>query len=317
MNLELLISYSLLFSILFLVSGTGFSAPAIALVCEIVAWKKDRKFWDKFALQIARLGLICSIIFLLLISTALILDHYYWQLLTKPLRSLSLPHLIMPLSLFILGLLFLITYWGTWKKLKKKKIAHLLIGLASTLSLGATFYLLQKTSFKLLTAEPFALLNSIFWFHWIKTFLAPVSPFFWPLFTQSILIILGSVGISGLIYLLLRREKDLFGRDYYRWAVPFAARWSFIFPLNVLCYLWIYLLSPAEFKLLFLSSRFSLSCGIGLILSLFCTLIWSTILRNSNPLRLKGRIIGSAFLIWTALASFALSTYLGLWPWLL
>jgi hypothetical protein len=317
MDLGLLITFSLLFAALFLLTGIGFSAPAVAVFCEAFSWKGKRKFWGKFAQQLSRLGLICLSIFLLLLILGLSWDCYAQGLLLSPLSNLSLPQLILPFSLLILGFALLLVYWASWKRLKKKKTAHFFLGLISALSLACTFYLIEKITIKLLTAEPFAHLDPSRWFHWLKTFQAPVSPFFWPFFVQSILVILGASGILGLIYLILRREKDVFGRDYYRWAAPFAAKWSFIFLPQILTYLWTYSIRPSDLKNSFLSIWFAFPCGLGLLLSLFAAIIWVTVINNPNPLRLKGRIVASAFLSWMALASCVLGTTAGLWPSLL
>jgi hypothetical protein len=94
-------------------------------------------------------------------------------------------------------------------------------------------------------------------------------------------------------YLILRRNKDDFGRDYYRFALPQAARWGLA------------LLAPAAIAVGWLGFRgmiWTPLLGASMAVAGGAALIgvWlnARAIRSHHPLRLKGGALTACLLAW-------------------
>jgi hypothetical protein len=115
----------------------------------------------------------------------------------------------------------------------------------------------------------------------------------WPLLALWLPLSLCLAAAIGQCYLLLRRNADDWGRDYYRFAAPFLAKWHLVCGLVVLLVLiWLYASLKGVFNLhlpqIFYAGLTSAAClGLAMILSLFVSI-------SENPMRLKLSMIGVA-----------------------
>jgi hypothetical protein len=134
----------------------------------------------------------------------------------------------------------------------------------------------------------------------------PATSLFWPLLGSSLCLSAGLCGVAALLYLLLRRTRDDFGRDYYVFALKLAAR-SAAVPLLLLlpCLAWLVAAMPDELKALALTGQTAWAGGIGALLFAACAGGLALVARSQNPLRLKGLIVGTGLGAWAGLTLLA------------
>lgn len=133
------------------------------------------------------------------------------------------------------------------------------------------------------------------------------SPETWGYFAQFALLSLGAGGAFTLIYLLIRRNRDDYGRDYYAYGAKFASKWSFGFVLASIapwaftaCKL-VPMIQAMEGKAL----CFGLM-GAYTAFVLIAAVIYAAVGRSATPMRHKPAMILGTICLWLALASFAM-----------
>lgn len=192
--------------------------PIIAFVSEIMARMYKKTFMDKFALQMTRLGLLSMAIFWVAAATLAVLT---WQQ-NPVIREWAVsraPYLAAVIGTGLTGTLLFIAYFLSWKNLKKKKSVHL------------TLVILAIGCLKLLFWGPTILGRLQFTSAWnspLSGLPVAASPL-WPLTILWIPLSVTLTAVLGLIYLVIRRNVDDFGRDYYKFTAAFCARWC-LFP---------------------------------------------------------------------------------------
>ncbi|MGM0424117.1 MAG: hypothetical protein ACQEQX_04230, partial [Thermodesulfobacteriota bacterium] len=281
--------------------GAFCAAPLIAAISQIQARLKGLRLLDNFALQICRMGLACLVLYILfclaLAAYLLQLPLEFWpqvfntQAVYPPLAGLLWGGAI-------LGLLVLY-----WKSLKQQKWLRLTLALLS--ALGFWFFVLSSLNLKLwvLKLPVEASATSPSW----QQLLLPEQPYlFWSLLGQFLCLALGACGLGAMLYFLLRRTKEDFGRDYYRFAQHLAAKWSLVFILQIPFWAlvffrlrpWQKLLQNTLEQFLVAGALLFLVAGIALGLRL---------LRSQHPMRLKLSPVGCALLAWLGWSCLCLS----------
>lgn len=280
--------------------------PFVAMLSEFWGWSKRKKFMDKFALQVTRLSLICVAMWVILALVVVIWSYYssFWNILIEIPRN----YFYLSAGTFSLGVLFLIIYFMSWRSLNKHKFVHLIFSLFSIICLWSFFYISFNYALQFILQSKKVgtdtCLISVF------TGLSATYPIIWPFTSQFILLVFGGTGALSLLYILLRRKKDNFGRDYYRYALASAAKWSFVFPAQVITLVWIDYLVKDQIQFFALPLSFILPFAGLLVCFLILVFLWLRVLRSTIPLRFKGSILFSAVLSW---ASLSLYTYSCLW----
>ncbi len=101
-----------------------------------------------------------------------------------------------------------------------------------------------------------------------------------------------SIAIAGSVsafYLMIRRNKDDYGRDYYKFAIPVSAKWGYSYLVGIIFLviqtLWVY----KEIKTI----PIEIFCSIGALIlligiELFCGI---KLIKSQHPIRLKEIII--------------------------
>jgi hypothetical protein len=103
-------------------------------------------------------------------------------------------------------------------------------------------------------------------------------------------------------YLLLRRNKDDFGRDYYRFAMGRAALLGLILPLPVaIGAAWLGLCGLAR------SPDVATPLAVAGVAALAAVWLNARVMRSRHPLRLKGEVIAACLLAAILDAALALS----------
>jgi hypothetical protein len=219
-TMVLLALYSLL---VLAAAGSTVVAPA----SEMLAKARKKVFLDKCGMQLADLGSLLGLCILLGSATGTGVLLY-----TTPLfrQAYAWPPALAGAAAAALAVLLLLVYRFTWKPLKKRKGVHVPLGLLSLVaSLAALMLVLAVKRQFLLQGMPApdaaaSVADSL------RDLLA-ISPTsaFWILLAQALLLLPTATGALGLVYLLLRRNRDDFGRDYYNFALPYSAKWA-LFP---------------------------------------------------------------------------------------
>ncbi len=280
--------------------------PFVAMLSEFWGWRKRKKFMDKFALQVTRLSLICVAVWVIMAIVGVIWSYYssFWDILIEISRN----YVYLSAGAFSLGVLFLIIYFMSWKSLNKHKFAHLIFSLFSIICLWSFFYISFNCALQLiLKSEKDGTATCLIP---VFTGLSVTYPIIWPFTSQFILLVFGGTGALSLLYILLRRKKDDFGRDYYRYALASSAKWSLVFPAQVITLVWIYYLVKEQIQFFAWPLSFFLPFASLFVCLFVLVFLWLRVLKSTIPLRLKGSILFSAVLSW---ASLSLYTYSCLW----
>ncbi len=269
--------------------------PLVSAAGGFFKTKRIKIFLDKFGQQTTTFALLGGgYVFLLTVLAAVALPFaapesatffFAWPL---PLFPLAIP--------LVVGATLFLVYRGLWQRMKNSKSAHSLIGIASGLALFAALYALVST-FRLYSLHaPLPLSGWDF-------FVPPQNAFFWPILFGVMTLALCLAGGFGGLYLVARRTKDDFGRDYYGFTLKLAARWAFFAGLvhlaalgHIYNGLWPFATVHAASDLLF----WAMAASLGLwVLAL---ILWGVTAFSSYALRLKWALLTAPSLAVAALA---------------
>ncbi|MEF8823723.1 MAG: hypothetical protein V5A14_03055 [Desulfohalobiaceae bacterium] len=266
-----------------LVTGTMVSAFA----AEAAYGLGRGKFRDKFGQQAAAMGPKVLLLFLLLVAPPIAWGLSFAE---DPLGLALSPGgrvLQMALAPLLAGWLGMTVYSGSWVALRRSKGLHRLLGGASLLGLLAGLYTCLNIGAAWMLGDG-TTASSLWRMVWL-----PVSWGVWPVWAALVGNGVGAAGVLGMGYLILRRNKDDFGRDYYRFALARAARWGLGLLLPVLiAAAWLGFRGVAWTPVL------TASLAVVAIAVLALVLLSARVMRSRHPLRLKGEIIAACLLAW-------------------
>ncbi len=265
-----------------LLAALFWGAPAIALVSELIGIVSAKPFPVRAARQMSRMALGGHILFWLTAAACAIplFSHPFWRS-----EFVNANRLLLTASaaLPFFGSIALAGYDLGWKGARERKALHLLLGCVANVPIKYGYWALAGTA--LLFFRGVNVDN--------QAFLPPWGSALWPLMGLWLPLSLCLAAGIGLCYLLLRRNADDWGRDYYRFAAPFLAKWHLACGLIVLAMLiWLYASLKGVFNLhlpqIFYAGMASVaSLGLAMILSFFVS-------ANENPMRLKVSMVGAA-----------------------
>jgi hypothetical protein len=288
---HLLFSQAALASVLMLLFAGFWGCPFLALVCEMAGRITKRIFLDKLALQLTRLGI--------LIHTGIWLGctagfAALWYTHPQEILALTGPftRILWPTwGIGLVGTGLFIAYFVTWKQLKKeRKPLHMLLGLGGFVLIKPLCWvpaLIARTRF--LEASE----------HMVPA-IPPVNSLFWPMGVQWAFMALTLTAVLGSLYLLIRRNRDDFGRDYYKFALPVCAKWA-LFPVvaDLATCVWLAVMVAPSIPVV--SAPLWAALALREVSLFLCILIWVVIIRTATPLRFKGMILTSGLFAWTFL----------------
>lgn len=266
-------------------------APFIAVFSEIVAKKKKKIFYDKYAQQIASMGLTTGVFSLFGIAAGLFTlvgnEPGGQTMLINPASGL-----VPVYASILLEAVFMILYCTTWKRLKKNKPVHVTFGILSVLSSVLVLYTSLSAILFWLVAGPGTSTVLPLYLAQIPPSLAHLVP---PLAAMGMFLALALATGLSLTWLVIRRNKDDFGRDYYKFSMNYAALLALIFTLCLVApSAWIAVLFKPEFLMAKLMGGYILFLAPALILST----IWIFVMRSQAPLRLKPAVFLSILFLW-------------------
>lgn len=286
--------------------------PGVAAVTESLTFQKHRAFYRKCARQISQVPFGLGLMLFTLIGTAAMIGLLQFRPELMEAEQVWRPLLIIALPLAAMFLLTL--YVTTWKKLNKLKKLHLALGYMAALACLAVLFLfflflvsLQRPiEMDMLLVNPGVLLGAL-WAEYLA------SPSLWLLTVY--LVFLGIAAGTGLsqLWLIMRRYKDDYGRDYYSFAMRYCARLALVFTLlSTITAGWLFWTLWQSMPSVFLQpqDRGVLLVAFGLPIS--CCILWLCIIKSETPMRHKpGAFFACLFLFISLCAQtlFYLSTF--------
>lgn len=268
----------------------AFGSPVVAVLGELAGKSKGKVFFDKYGQQVGGMGLILLILFMIVDGAAIGVIYTKFPELFRKFANPESPLMLSAIAGGIM-VLFGIPYFLTWMKLRKSKGLHLTMGLIAALASIACVALGVYYKFMLAITPEMAQEQATLG---ARSMLIPMATMY------TILSIASAAGLSC-IYLILRRNKDDFGRDYYNFSLKLAARWATIPMIGFIgCQGWLFATLAPTFKKMVTETPLGIIWAAGVGLAFICALIWFLIARNETPMRMKGLTFVAAALLWLA-----------------
>ena len=297
------ILWAVLAALVLLAWLSALGSPLLSASAEILADARGKVFYRKFAQQLSKAGLIWLLAAMLLSGLVASLRKAEAGMLLALLNEQ--PMLFLPLAIVLaLMALFAVLHATTWRVFKESRILHKLLGLLAALAALASIWFAFSLS-SLLTilsqAKPAIVLQD--------HFRIPATASIWPLLGLAVMLSSACAGGLGLVYAVMRRNKDDWGRDYYGFALRIGAGWTLLglgsqagFLGWAAAYLPTGLALPAS-----LVPRIGvITMGSALLLALLTYLfVW----RSATPLRHKPAVILGALLLLLMLAGLCLTGF--------
>lgn len=250
----------------------------ISAIAKMISIAKKRNSYEKCSKQIAFLALIIG--WILLVCARIWL--YYNQPYQAPDSLISYLR-EMSWLLLSLGVMLGTIYYFIWRVLKNMPVLHVTVGMLAAVqncvALVCILFTIRISSAVQHPAGQEYALPNIFPEVWE----API----WSAACYTIPAIFGLGAAYSLCWLLLRRKKDDFGRDYYNVMLKWCSAWAknswfiLILLLSIATALKVWRASPLEGKML---QQFIYE-ACGLLLWLLPALFWLIVQRSALPLR--------------------------------
>ncbi|WP_027179976.1 hypothetical protein [Maridesulfovibrio bastinii] len=273
-------------------------APLIAVLLELTGKASKKIFYDKLAQQIASMSLILFAVFIIATGGTLAYVAHTWKWTLDWLKNPESPMMIVYASL-IISAVFLIAYKYSWKKLKKQKAFHILLGIIAVLG-GVSFIhsgtMTMRLVFGLVGSNPEPTVPDI---PVLDHLLVVPGPTVMALGALYVIMAFTFAGSAGGLYLVLRRNKDNFGRDYYKFALPVISRWG-LFPMIVqlisIGWLLSYFVTPS-LDTLMQNTGMLVTIGGAAVLNIICCAIWAVAWKSATPMRHKIGLAAAPILV--------------------
>ncbi|MCF8104858.1 MAG: hypothetical protein K9K64_05205 [Desulfohalobiaceae bacterium] len=299
--------------IVLLITAVLWGGILISFTSEIRGWLSGNKFLDKFAFQVCRMSLVGLLVLAALAAAGFVLNLQNPAAGQTVLADIPLGLWIWPLAALGLGLVFQIFSFATWRGLKKKiKWVHLLFSLTAALGLWAGAYAALNLGLGYLSGTVPETAFGILSLSWLP----PIAPgMLVPAALSFFLLGIGGGGTTAAGYLLLRRNRDDFGRDYYSRVQPLAARWGMLFLLELFFLVWFlgtgFSASDLKGVSLILQRAEIVGAGLGAVFGFVIHFfLMLSVSRSKTPLRKKGSVILGLIMSWLAVSASAAFIYL-------
>lgn len=273
----------------------GLASPLLACGIELTGLAKKQVFYRKTAQHLSVMGLSCGLYILVVLGGT-------WLLVASraPETPLPDPKALLGttgLSALAMWLAANLAYVFTWKSLHEARGLHATLGLAA--GVGGLTSLIRLILTLLPMAAPVAEAGAP---------AAPaldLTPLLAPCAGLAVVLALALAGTTGLTYILYRRNRDDWGRDYYTFALKLCAKWAglaLLASLAGLAWLGYTALWPhlAE-ALRGLTLPLSIGAGAGLVADILLLALW----RSTAPLRQKLLVLLAAPLVLVLLSGMA------------
>ena len=203
-------------------AGLALAAAGIPCVTSLTGLRKVKHlkiFIDKFGQQAATFALLGGLWSFIVLLASLAAVRFLLPEASAHLLALPLP-ICAILGPVLLGGFAFLSYRGMWQRLKTRKGLHAVFGLSATILLWAGLYGGLAAMRTLVLRLPPAGMNPGF-------LLPPGNSLLWRLLAEGLALSLGLAGTFTAGWLVWRRDKDDFGRDYYNFTMRLSARVGF------------------------------------------------------------------------------------------
>jgi len=244
--------------------GLALAAAGIPCLTALVGLRTTKQlkiFIDKFGQQAATFALLGGLwAFLVLLGGGTVV---FFLSPAEARAAFGFPRplaaVIVPL---LLGAAVFLAYRGLWQSLKARKSLHTLLGIAATVLFWLALYASLATLRPLATGLPVS--------GWGEQLLPTGPTVFWRILALSLVLSLHLAGTFTGAWLVWRRGKDDFGRDYYNFTMRLSAGAGFAFGLTALALvIWVCLgLMPAVGELTPRLTAALAAYGTGMLLAL-------------------------------------------------
>lgn len=293
---------------------TAAGAVGVSFFVALSGRTGGKVFADKLSRQLAEFGVIVLGAWLLLVSARWGLWAASWWPAGEVGRGFYGLFFDIPGQMALLSTLTSIALVRVWRRNKRMTGAHLTLGGVSTLLWSATLAAFVAGALWRLDNATVETKLSAEWFA-----AAVTDPLAWLVWGQLLLLALAGGAGFGLLYLLARRNKEDYGRDYYCWSVKHCAWWAILAGIVhagwVKAVFWREALARTERTNLagadWVSDTIHALAGheampalvvaLGLVLAACLCLI--PVLRTQTPLRMKGWMLLHAGLLLLVVAA--------------
>lgn len=263
-------------------------APILAVILEITAKARKKIFYDKLAQQITAMALILYFLFIICLGGAAAYFCRKLPWLKEWLINPSSPVMMFYITLAV-ALLGLIPYKMTWKKLKKSKPLHMCLGFIGMLGGVASIHVatvVMKQFFALLPESATPAVPQVPFYTYFMAVPGKAEMFLVGLY---LIMALSFAATAGGFYLVLRRNKDDFGRDYYKFSLPVVSKWALAPTCGMLTAVTgvvYYMINPG-FEILYKDLTIAMTFGSALFLIFVCCAVWVVAWKSETPMRHK------------------------------
>jgi len=283
----------------------AYGAFALAMGSEIAGMASGKVLPDKLGKQVGLLG-VWLLLYTLLTAGAVTLFLFYRHpdLMQPWIQNPTLGAPLAGLLVWTSG--FCLAYRWTWSSLGKARGPHLALGALGVL--GALATLGFSLGGKMMAMQlPHGHLGPIT----LADILASAArPGYWAMLAHYALLAPACAGALALPWLVLRRNRDDWGRDYYAYATRACSRWAAwcilgsVAGFGALVWLTWPVMSQSPY-----SQPFLLLAGAGAVLALLACLCWMLIARSAAPMRHKPAMFLALLLLWLGVAGMVCAQY--------
>lgn len=299
-------------------------AGCVAVLTALSFRKTNKVFADKLAKQITEFGMLVLGVWLLLISVRWGLwVGAIWPA-SDALQEFYRLFFDLPGRTAMAGTLLSIVVVRAWRRDKRSSAAHYVLGGFASLAWMAALMLFVVGGLESGRAWSAAQKMNV---SALQLHLS--GPVAWLIWVQALFLSMALAGGAGLLYLVLRRNREDYGRDYYGWAIRTCARralssgvvqavWAVAVCLALtLPWINLALQEPVQW-LRTLPTTVTSFDALATMTVYFCLCLaaWACLLpliRHQNPMRLKGLMLAHVLIMLTATV-LLVQVYLGMLP---
>ena len=266
--------------------------PMAAVVSEKLSVSKQRGFYAKTGQQMAQMSFFFGILAIgLLVACVLWIAADEPAIFQFPYRMpLIVTGGIITLAAAVLGLYVILR-----PKKGPSTTVHALIGFIASLCSLSALFLCTSTARRLLQTVPDIAPELPLSEQLTQFFHIPADSLFWPLLLEAVPLGFAFAGAFAAVWLIIMRDRQDFGRDYYAFALPYCAKWALFATLLAIPAGAYAMLRGESIMLPELSHLPSLLLDfLSVILPLLACGIWAAIIKSEHPMRRKI----SAFIAW-------------------
>ncbi len=258
----------------------------VSFFSQLLAHIKKIRFYEKLSLQLIRMSFF-SMLFFIILSFLYSYFLFYYLRIAFDLGAVKNFILKNPMLKFYMGLFCAVFFmWTIVFFLKRiiKKYKVLFISLLGLLGVGCWILIYVGMCMRFEVA--LRGMENLFKIDVIHLLLyqdiSCVLLFFIYLFLS-----IGCASLYGTFYLMVRRNRDDFGRDYYKFAIPACAKWVCFIPVFMLV-----MIVEAFFVYRgTIPSLVWILLTVAFLLSVVCLLFARKLISSPHPIRLKEIII--------------------------